>query len=476
MGVLPGGLSRRRALAVVLRRAPRRLLPAWTSPVREVAAGGIAALAGMLLLTRLWPGALPPPGSPAWILAAALVTLAMVLIALAALGFEVVRRPPGALHRLGPEHADLHALVAEVAAELGVRPPRRLYAWACPDAMAVRPAPGRRELWIGLPYLTELSRAELRCLVAHELALLRGRRSRAADAMYALWAEEPEPPPEAETVAAALLGEAAAAARVSGAQTAALTLIRTQALRQSFLWFTDRYGTPAAVALDGFPLDLYAAWRWKVREDLLVERGWPRTRTRLAGQPLTLRRLCALGGDPAALTERPPPREPGPPALPGGLPGPVEARLARHHLRWWLADRYRLPNAGSLHGVPDQVWDAHLEERLDGVRRLLGMPAGTPARGVAEAVAAGWTAGWTAGEPPCEWACPHAVPAVCALIPAIHRTLREAGYAYADPLRLRVLVGWDGGRTDVVSLAEAIAGGGPVGALLPMAAKAPDVS
>ncbi|MFI0419898.1 hypothetical protein [Spongiactinospora sp. 9N601] len=462
---------------MILRRAPLRLLPAWASPVREVAVGGVAALAGMLLLACLWPGALPPPGSPAWLLATGLVALAMALIALAALGFEIVRRPPGALHRLGREHAGLHALVAEVAAELGVRPPRRLYAWACADAMAVRPAPGRRELWIGLPYLTELSRAELRCLVAHELALLRGRRSRTADAMYALWIEEREPPPEAETVAAALLGAAdAAAARVAGPQTAAMALIRAQALKQSFLWFTDRYGTPAAIALDGFPLDLYAAWRWKIREDLLVERGWHRTRDRLARSPLTLRRLRALDGDPAALTERPPPRAPGLPGLRDGLPERAEARLARHHLRWWLSDRYRLPNAGSLHGVPEQVWDAHLEERLDGVRRLLGMPGDTPARRVAEAVATGWTTGWTAGDPPCDWACPHAVPAVCALIPAIHRTLREAGYGYADPLRQRVLVGWDGGRADVVSLAEAIAGGGPVGALLPMAGKAPDVS
>ncbi|MDF5757121.1 hypothetical protein [Spongiactinospora sp. TRM90649] len=457
-------MSRPRAFWLVLGRSPRLLFPPWAGPLFRAVEGAIAASAVAAAAAVLW---FRSPVTAGELACAALVG------SLAGLAFALAHRPPEHLHPLGPEHAELYALVREVAAEVGVRAPRRVLATAEADAKAVRTGPLRGELWIGLPYLTEMSPVELRSMVARELALLRERRSRLADAVYTLWVTHPGPPARASALALALLERAdAACARVVGRETAALTLVRAQVLTNTFLWFTDRYGTPAATALDGFPLDLYAGWRWKIRNDFLAERGWLRMRARIAADQVGAARLRALGLDLSALPGPPAPGERGLPGLRDGLPGSVEARFARHHLRWWLSAGRDLANAGSLRGVPERVWDAHLDGRLGEVRTLLGMPGDAPPRRVAETVAAGWAA----GQAPCEYQCPHAAPAVCALVPAIHRILRDAGYAYEDPLRQRVLVGWDGARADVVFVAEAIARGEPVAALLPVEAGRPDVS
>jgi Zn-dependent protease with chaperone function len=85
------------------------------------------------------------------------------------------RRPPEESPPLGPgEHPRLHALVREVAAQTGARPPEALYVFASANAFAGarRPralGPKQDTVGVGLPLLATLTERELRAVVAHEM-------------------------------------------------------------------------------------------------------------------------------------------------------------------------------------------------------------------------------------------------------------------------------------------------------------------
>ncbi|MGV9377517.1 hypothetical protein ACWDRB_16960 [Nonomuraea sp. NPDC003707] len=386
----------------------------------------------------------------------------------------------------------LHRLIAEVAAELRLRRPVRAYAWAHPDALALRVAPWRDELRLGLPYLTEMERDELRAVVAHELALLALRRSPLGNAVHRWWMTDIRRgrplPAEVEAVLIDMFRRAdAAAARVAGVPTTASALLRGSLITNSFTWFAVRYGATAAES-HGFPPDLYASWRWKARHDGLLT-AFARSVAKDDRAGSTTSRIAALTGEtpttvaakiaaytgadaaatgigavleqhPAATTDAIGVRAEGAGSavLAEGLPERVERRLARACMRELLA--HPAVRAVPLREVPDRVWDGLLErERADVlavVAALLGRRDATfqDVMDVARAGRASELA-WDHRT----WLCPHRGPAVCALFPVLHRELRERGHAYAHPLARRVLIAPNGARVDVAALAAEIAAG-----------------
>ncbi|MER7503729.1 hypothetical protein AB0L05_39085 [Nonomuraea pusilla] len=431
----------------MLRARPHLLVPAWAWRWLVPVTAGIVVAA---IVAVLVPAALPA--------AAAGLVAGAVAAALQMADPDESRVP------LADE--ELRRLIAEVAAELRLRRPGRVYAWARPDALALRVAPWRDELRLGLPYLTEMERDELRAVVAHELTLLALRRSPLADALYRWWMADARrgrsSPAGVESVVSGMFRSAdAAGARVTGVPATASALLRGTLISNSFTWFAVRYGAMAA-ASHGFPPDLYAGWRWKARHDGLLtafarsvaEDDRPGSApTRIAA--LTGRapaavaaEIAACRGDGVGVRAE----GAGSAALAAGLPEKDERRLARACMRELLGR----PAARSvpLPEVPDQVWDDVLEQEraevLAVVAALLGRRDVT-SQDVVDVARAG-----RAGELTWDhraWLCPHEDPAVCALFPVLHRELRESGHAYAHPLARRLLVAPDGARVDVAALA-----------------------
>ncbi|KXK61818.1 hypothetical protein AWW66_11580 [Micromonospora rosaria] len=88
---------------------------------------------------------------------------------------------------VAPEtHPELSALVTEVARHLGTDPPDRVLLSAEPVVEA-EVTHGQRYLRIGLPVLACLSRADLRAVLGHRLALLRHRRAGLVVPLVAIW-------------------------------------------------------------------------------------------------------------------------------------------------------------------------------------------------------------------------------------------------------------------------------------------------
>jgi hypothetical protein len=451
IGNLPGGVSGVRALRVIILRRPGLLFPAWLrrSGVPVLAGAGVVAIA--TFLDRL-------------VLHIGLNGFLLVPLALIVVTVVVVLRsaePDQHLHRLSKEeHSELHELVSEVADALAVRRPRRIWAWAQPDSVAVRPIPGRSELWLGLPYLTEMSPDELKAVIAHELTLLEQRRSWLVDASYTLWRAEIERcgtmPADVVAIAMSALRTAdKAGARLVGAQIAASALLRGALITNSFTWFAVRYAWPLVI-VRGYPADLYKGWRWKVHDDGLLERFVRSVAEDQRPGNMTAR-ITALGSGPDGA---PPVAER---VLPVRLPEEIETRLARSYLRKALPAQYTAARTVPFHDVPEEVWDAVVEQQLTEVSAamatLLNKQAAT-VREILDAVVAG-----RAGEIVLEhrtWLCTHSSPEVCALFPVFHRALRKSGYRYDHPLRQRLLIAGDGERVDVVALAERVAGGEPL--------------
>ncbi|MEV6865945.1 M48 family metallopeptidase [Streptosporangium subroseum] len=436
---------------MIISRRPGLLFPAWLRRpgVPVLAGAGVVAIA--VFLDRL-------------VLHIGLNGFLLVPLALIAVTVVVVFRSAESdqhLHRLSKEeHSELHELVSEVADALAVRRPRRIWAWARPDSVAVRPIPGRSELWLGLPYLTEMSPDELKAVIAHELTLLEQRRSWLVDASYALWRAEVERrgtmPADVAAIAISVLRTAdEAGARLMGTQITVSALRRGALITNSFTWFAVRYAWPL-VTMRGYPADLYKGWRWKVHDDGFLER-FVRSVAE-DGRPGSMAaRIVALGsGLDGALpvAER---------VLPVRLPEEIEARLARSYLRKMLPAQYTAARAMPFRDVPEDEWDAVVEQQLAevsaAVATLLNRQAVT-VREIIDVVVAG-----RAGEIVWDhrtWLCTHSGPEACALFPVFHRELRKAGYRYDHPLRQRLLIAGDGERVDVVALAERVAGGEPL--------------
>ncbi|MEV0324923.1 M48 family metallopeptidase [Micromonospora echinospora] len=98
--------------------------------------------------------------------------------------------------RVGPRGAavgrqdrpELYALVEQVAAGLGTRPPDRVWLTAEP-VVAAEVVAGRSHLSIGLPLLDCLTPARLRALVGYQLALLRHRHPGLVIDLLAVWSD-----------------------------------------------------------------------------------------------------------------------------------------------------------------------------------------------------------------------------------------------------------------------------------------------
>jgi hypothetical protein len=115
--------------------------------------------------------------------------LALALIAVVVTGTLVVSItfPPGVRVRES-DQPELFALVHDVAARAGFRPPNRV--WLTNESSVKAAARlGRRELLMGWPLLVCLTEPELRSLIAHELALLQLPRARSAISLVRQWSK-----------------------------------------------------------------------------------------------------------------------------------------------------------------------------------------------------------------------------------------------------------------------------------------------
>ncbi|WP_405085368.1 hypothetical protein [Microbispora sp. NBC_01389] len=368
------------------------------------------------------------------------------------------------------DHPDLHAMVAEVAGELGVRRPARVCLAPVAESGGIRLGPRRTELWIGLPYLMGFERAELRAVIAFELAFLEARRSWPLGALLEVWKAgvrmKPAVQREIGAVVRALVTDAdMAGCRVSDPRTTANAVLRGMLMSLSFDWFVHRYAADLPVHRC-LPLDLYPAWRWKVHKDDLLARLMPRYLELSATESLGLdatSRMAELG----VVLDQPP----GPAADPIMFtPGPaVEARFVRDRLGDVLAGAPAMRRELTFPDVPETVWDEIMKCRHDQVLRAATALTGREHLALAdlmEIVAAGRGAELVREHR--EWVCTHPTAAVCALFPVLHRHLRMKGYRYGQALRQRELVGPDGDRVDVVRLAEAIERGDPLPEIVPV--------
>ncbi|WP_433217598.1 hypothetical protein [Microtetraspora malaysiensis] len=463
IGTFPEGSSKVRVLRGIVSSRPGLLVSA---SMRRVT-GPMLAAAAAVAIAAILDHAVLHVGFNAFLLGPIALIAGTVAVVLS------VSQPGQHLHHLTAEdHAELYDLVHDVADALAVRRPRRVSVWAQPDSAAVRPLPWRSELWLGLPYLTEMSSDELRAVIAHELTLLKLRRSCLVDAALSFLREEAPRggglPVEVEMLAVAAIKEAdAAAASIAGVRVTTASFRRGGLISYSFTWFAIRYAWPMA-GLRWYPSDLYVGWRWKVHHDDLHGRF---VRHLLGDErPFSMKaRITAVGGE----QEEALPIAVG--VLPNGLPKEIENRLARAYLREALPAQYL--KSVAFANLPDTIWDAALEQQLadvsGAVARVLNKATVAP-RDILDIVVTGRASEiiWAHRD----WLCTHSTPEVCVLFPLLHHALRSGGYRYEHPLRQRLLVSDDGRRVDVVALAEQVAGGGPVPDWLPLGGERPNLS
>ncbi|NUS72819.1 MAG: hypothetical protein HOQ05_05365 [Corynebacteriales bacterium] len=187
--------------------------------------------------------------------------------------------------------AALAELVNETAQRvLGVAP-ERLWLVATADVTAFYTprlvGNSRKELAIGLPLATELSRHELQGLIARELSKLNTEHPLLVERLLSLRERlELMPLPRwaivswwrggfmrqtASLVRAVELEADAAAARAVWPEEAATALLRAASLEDAFTWFLRTYCVPLAVS-GAYPKDLLAGWRWKLDDGLRERR------------------------------------------------------------------------------------------------------------------------------------------------------------------------------------------------------------
>ncbi|WP_203883791.1 M48 family metallopeptidase [Planotetraspora kaengkrachanensis] len=449
-------MTRRRAVWLLLSRRPRLIVPRRARPLLTplaVAAAAVAVVLAVFVLVDI-----------------PLNVFVLGAVALIAAGASVIggagaRQGESDVHLLRRDtHADLYALVADVARELRLQPPRRVMAWASPDARATRGFL-RTELWLGLPLLAVLDEEELRAVVAHELVLERLSRPWPTGGLLTLyWTEVSRAEAGAEPlgelgplVDSLMLQADQAGVRVAGSEATTSALSKGLLVANGFTWFMLRYARDL-VTERFFPSDLYAGWRWKLQHDDLAERMWPGLVRADAGDERPgasmSRRVAALGG--VLTIPRPPER-----VLFTALPGEVEERFTRQALSRYLPKRYVLSRKTRYGDVPDGAWDRHHERERDEVlaaaAALLGKDVADPLDAV-EIVVAGRA-------PELEWNhafsfCAHPGREVCVLFPLIHCALRASGHDYGHPLRQRELRAPTGEVVDVTGLAVRFLDGG----------------
>ncbi|MEO5876959.1 MAG: hypothetical protein ABIS86_04830 [Streptosporangiaceae bacterium] len=290
---------------------------------------------------------------------------------------------------------DLWHLVRDASARLGVPMPAEISLYPLPD---VQVQPGR--LLLGLPLVLDLPADELAAVITHELfhqAALGGHRTFAQD--------EVSP----ESMAAGV--------------------VRGSYLALAFERFVLQYVGPLAVA-GWYPVDLWAAWRWSLRQDAALPATAPGVR------PVPLRPLGfeAEAGFAKLLAEQ--------------LAGGAELR------------------ALTFDGVPEEVWDEAAARCAHRIRaaaaEIVGHPVVLPVH-VLELVQAGQS---TEILRRCGAESPDLFPVSRVLGPLVGDCLRRRGYRHDNTLQQHLLTGPSFDRIDLHALIDPIDRGEPASARL----------
>ncbi|WP_432829922.1 hypothetical protein [Dactylosporangium sp. CA-092794] len=356
--------------------------------------------------------------------------------------------------------AELHALVAEVAARVGVAQPDAilLTGYGTIRSWASR---RRRLLLIGLPLLQCLAVDEVRALVAHELAIVDHRRAHLVVRLRALFEEAVDPlsiAPTARTEAiaratrdfAAALERKAdqAASSASGLHTAARAVAKADLAAFEFADLAFDVEEQVWQRTSAAVQDLHTGWREAIRAGSVIATLDDDTRTALmARHPSLAGAISSLSPAHVALRAAD-----SVPMVP--LPPDVERELARQVLKrdpgQWV----------TFAAVPDEEWPSWLARQArmvsDQVATLLRRPPIGPAEVVEvlltrldELVAANWPA---QPEPPVEREELDGTPSVVVVAEA---ALIARGWRRVHPAAAGVLVGPDGEQHNLTLLARA---------------------
>jgi hypothetical protein len=356
--------------------------------------------------------------------------------------------------------AELLALVAEVAARVGV---------ARPDAVlltgygTIRSWASRRHrrLLVGLPLLQCLTRDEVRALVAHELAIVDHRRANLVVRLRALYEEAVDPlsmapSARAETIARATreFAEALerkadqAASSASGLHTAARAVVKADLAAFEFADLAFDVEEQVWQRTSAGVQDLHAGWREAVRAGAVVAVLDDDTRTALmARHPSLAGAIASLSAAHVALRA-----VDSVPLVP--LPPDLERELARHVLRRDTGEWV------TFAAVPGEDWPGWLDRQAravtDQVATLLRRPPTGPAEVVEvlltrldELVAANWPA---QPEPPAE---PEELDGTPSVVVVAESTLAALGWRRVHPAAAGVLVSPDGEQHNLNLLARA---------------------
>ncbi|WP_433209561.1 hypothetical protein ACQP00_45395 [Dactylosporangium sp. CS-047395] len=356
--------------------------------------------------------------------------------------------------------AELLALVAEVAARVGVARPDAvlLTGFGLIRSWASR---RRRLLLVGLPLLQCLTVDEVRALVAHELAVVDHRRAHLVVRLRALYEEAVDPlavlpSPRAETIARATRDFALALERkadqaatsASGMHTAARAVVKADLAAFEFADLAFDVEEQVWQRTSAGVQDLHAGWREAVRAGAVVAALDDDTRTALmARHPSLAGAIASLSPAHVALRVVD--------SLPlGPLAPDLERELARQVLRrdsgQWT----------TFAAVPGEEWPGWLDRQAraitDQVATLLRRPPIGPAEVVEvlltrmdELVAANWPA---QPEPPAE---PEELDGTPSVVVVAESALAALGWRRVHPAAAGVLVSPDGEQHNLTLLARA---------------------
>ncbi|MFG2040978.1 hypothetical protein [Dactylosporangium sp. NPDC048998] len=356
--------------------------------------------------------------------------------------------------------AELLALVAEVAARVGVARPDAvlLTGYGTIRSWASR---RRRLLLVGLPLLQCLTVDEVRALVAHELAVVDHRRAHLVVRLRALYEDAVDPlsvvpSSRSESIARATREFAVAlerkadqaASSASGLHTAARAVVKADLAAFEFADLAFDVEEQVWQRTSAAVQDLHAGWREAVRAGAVIASLDEDTRTALMARHPSL--AGAIGSlSPAHVALR---TVDSVPLMP--LPPDVERELARHVLKrdsgQWV----------TFAAVPDEEWPTWLARQArvvtDQVATLLRRPPIGPAEVVEvllmrldELVAANWPA---QPEPPAE---PEELDGTPSVVVVAESALTARGWRRVHPAAAGVLVSPDGEQHNLTLLARA---------------------
>ncbi|WP_433609739.1 hypothetical protein ACQP2P_39185 [Dactylosporangium sp. CA-139114] len=356
--------------------------------------------------------------------------------------------------------AELLALVAEVAARVGVARPDAvlLTGFGLIRSWASR---RRRLLLVGLPLLQCLTVDEVRALVAHELAVVNHRRAHLVVRLRTLHEEAVDPlamvpSPRAEAIGRATRDFAAAlertadqaASSASGLHTAARAVVKADLAAFEFADLAFDVEEQVWQRTSAGVQDLHAGWREAVRSGAVVATLDDDTRLGLmARHPSLAGAIASLSPAHVALRVAD--------SLPlGPLPPEQERELARHVLR---RDNGQWVTFAAAPGADRPGWlDRQARAVTEQVATLLRRPPLGPAEVVEvlltrmdELVAANWPA---QPEPPAE---PEELDGTPSAVVVAEAALTALGWRRVHPAAAGVLVSPDGEQHNLSLLARA---------------------